>query len=144
MMVSEWIRLHPRTPATVRQDQSLEMITDSMLSAAGRRDIYVQDETGRLIGHIGYVKLAQLLLAEHQPKPTRRQLIDRVTGGTAQQIMTRHFPSARQDEELDDVIYRQLDHHIEEMPVLDDAEVPIGVLNLTEVLVSVHTESKQL
>jgi predicted transcriptional regulator len=42
--------------------------------------------------------------------------------------------SASPDEELEDVLHRQLEHEIEDMPVLDHSGVLVGAVNLTRVL----------
>ena len=43
-------------------------------------------------------------------------------------------PLTTADEELDDVLHRQLEHEIEDMPVLDANGALLGAVNLTRVL----------
>ena len=57
--------------------------------------------------------------------------MERVSGGTAHELMNSEFVYARPDEELDNVLFRQLDHNIEDMPVIDDKGVLLGTVNMT-------------
>ena len=134
MKVAEWIKQHPRAAATIPPDAPLEAIIDQMLETPGLRDIYVISVEGVLAGHISHRQLTRLLLVEHQPAHTRRELIERVVSGIASEIMERHFTFAKPDEELDDVLHRQLDSNLEDMPVIDPSGTPLGVINLTRIL----------
>lgn len=134
MKVAEWINNHPDHVITVAPDCSLEEAMHQMLAEPCLRDIYVVSEDGRLIGHLSHKKLAQTLLAEHRPVHTRRQIIERVAGGTARELMDSEFVHARPDEELDDVLHSQLEHDIEDLPVIDEEGVLLGVVNMSTVL----------
>jgi CBS-domain-containing membrane protein len=140
MKVADWIAEHPRLPVTIPADCVVDQILQQMLTKPCQRDLYVQDKSGRLTGHISYRRLAQLLLAEHRPSQSLRQMVEQVAGGSAKEIMSAQFPCARPDEELDDVIPRQLDGNIEEMPVIDESGRPLGVVNLSDVLIAARPE----
>lgn len=140
MKVADWIREHPHLPVTIPADGKIDLILERMLTKPCQRDLYVQEENGCLTGHISFWRLAPLLLAEHRPRQSRRQMIEQVAGGTAGEIMCSQFPFAGPEEELDDVIHRQLDSNIEEMPVLDENGMPLGVVKITEVLMTSRPE----
>lgn len=133
MRVEEWLAQHPRLPLTVEPDAEARQVLRCLLADGGRRDIYVVDR-GRLVGHIDLRRLAHLLLAESRPEHTRRQLMERVVPATAREMMTSHFARARPHEELDAVLHRQLDHGVEELPVVDDADRALGVVHLVDIL----------
>jgi CBS-domain-containing membrane protein len=140
MKVADWIAEHPQLPVTIASDCMIDQALEQMLTKPCQRDLYVQDESGRLTGHISYRRLAHLLLAEHRPSQSLRQMVEQVAGGSAKEIMSAQFPSARPEEELDDVIHRQLDGGIEQLPVIDEEGKPLGVVNLTDVLIAARPE----
>ncbi len=142
MKVAEWLRLHPQDTATLGPDWPLERILDRLLATPGLRDLYVADAQGRLLGHISHRRLAQMVLIEHRPVHTRRQILERVARGSARELMETHFASASPEEELDDVLDHLLEHGVENMPVVDAAGRSLGVINLTEVLAALHPGSK--
>ncbi len=142
MKVSSWLARHPGTAATVQPDDSLSIVLDRLLDApCCLRDLYVVDRYGHLAGHISHRRLAEYMLAEHRPVHTRRQIMDRVAGaGGAVDFMDLHFPTASPEEELEDVIHRQLDKGLEDMPVVDPDGTLLGAVNLTQVLRELRRE----
>lgn len=136
MKVSEWIARHPHNLCTIPPDGSVEAIIDLLLSEPTRRDIYVLSPAGHILGHISYHRIACLLLEEHRPTQTRRQLFERISRGTADEIMNSHVISAEPDEELEDTLQRLLDHGLEDMPVIDADGMALGAINLGRCLES--------
>ena len=134
MKVSKWIRQCPGQVVTVSPDWMLEEIVDRLLQQSGLRDVYVVADDGRVLGHLSHRRLARLLLVEHRPVHSRRQIMERVAGGAAHELMESHFPSAHPDEELEDVLHRLLENDMEDMAVVDDLGVLVGAVNLTAVL----------
>lgn len=136
MKVAEWLEGHPAEAVTVMPEDTLETLLERLLApSCCLRDLYVLLGDGSLAGHISRKRLAAYLLSEHRPVHTRRQLMDRVAGvGSALDFMDRHFPTAAPDEELEDVLHRQLEHEIEDMPVIDASGALLGAVNLTQVL----------
>jgi CBS domain-containing protein len=61
-------------------------------------------------------------------------LMERMAGGTADELMEPHFMHARPEEELEDVLQRLLEHEIEDLGVIDDLGALAGAINLTQVL----------
>ncbi len=142
MRVSDWIQAHPALAATIAQGAALEQAMDRMLDQACVRDLYIVTETGSIAGHLSHKKLAHLLLAEHRPVHTRRQLMERVASETVDELMYTHFVFAHPDEELDNVLHRQLEHEIEDMPVIDDQGTVLGVINLSTMLREMRREDE--
>ncbi len=134
MKVGDWIKRYPGQAITVAPDSSLEMIIDRLLAEPCLRDIYVLSEEGRVLGHLSHKKITRLFLAEHQSTHTRSQLMERIAGGHAQELMDSHFIYAHPDEELDNVLQRQLEHDVEDMLVVDENGIVLGAVNLTAVL----------
>jgi len=143
MKISEWISLHPEQAITVPPDCSLHEAMDRMLAVGCMRDIYVVADDGHLIGHLSHKKLASLILAEHRPVHTRRQLIIRIAGGSAQELMDTEFTFARPDEELDNVLHWQLEHDVENMPVINGDGILVGIINLRAVLLEMIQDNDQ-
>lgn len=144
MTVGEWIAQHPGLAVTVPDDWSLQQIVNRMLEEPYLRDLYVISENRRVVGHLSHKKLAELVLAEHRPVHTRRQFMHRVAGGTARELMDAHFVSAHPDEELDNVLHRQLEHDMEDMPVIDDQGQLVGAVNLRTVLRDFHRDDNDV
>jgi CBS domain-containing protein len=134
MRVSDWIDSHPALPVTVTPDEPMEQVAATFLSQAGLRDLYIVTPEDRLLGSIRHIRLAKTLLAEQQPVQTTHQIMERISGGVAKEIMERDIVTARPEEELDNVLYRMLEYEVEDMPVVDDADKIVGNINLTEVL----------
>lgn len=134
MKVSEWLASHDNAIVTVHSDSPLATVAERLLAKTCLRDLYVVGDDGRLVGHISHRRLAEYVLAAHRPAHTRRQLMERVAGGMAGDFMNATFPSASPEEELDDVLHRQLEHDVEDMPVVDARGVLLGAVNLTDVL----------
>jgi len=133
MTVGQWMTQHPGRAVTVHREAELDEVVERMLEQAGVRDVYVV--AGRtILGHISHRKIVHLLLAEHRREHTRRQIMERIAGGAAQDFMDPHFASARPEEELDNVLDRMLEHDVEDLPVLDDHKLLVGTIGLTTVL----------
>jgi Mg/Co/Ni transporter MgtE len=134
MKVSDWVKLFPERTITVPCEASLEEALDLMLAERCLRDLYVVSRKGKVVGHLSHQRLAHLLLLEHRPVQTVRQIMERVAAGSVEELMDRHFVSARPGEEMENVLHRQLDHYLEDMPVLDDEGKLLGSVNLSDVL----------
>lgn len=134
MIVSDWLKAHPRHPMTVSAGTSIEEALDRMLEEPCVRDIYIVDGNKRLIGHLSHTRLAECLLIEHRPVHTRRQLMDRVAGGNVAAHMDPELYFANCDEPLDEVISRQLSKQLEDMPIIDNTGKILGAINISDIL----------
>ena len=137
MKVSDWLRQHPIQAGVVQEDWNLEQIMEKLLSNSRLKDLYVLDANKLVIGHLSYKKLARLVLAEHHAFHTRRQILERIAPGSAVELMEAHFVSASPDENLEEILYRQLDHWVEDLPVINQRGELHGVINLSDVLLEV-------
>jgi Mg/Co/Ni transporter MgtE len=140
MKISEWLALHPFPPITVKSHSSLNEAVDRLLEEPCFRDIYVISETGMLLGHLSHRRLIQFFLAEHRQVHTRRQIIERVAVGPAEEFMDHHYVSAHPEEELDNVLHRQLQHDLVDLPIIDEEGKLVGVLNMNMVLREMRRE----
>jgi CBS-domain-containing membrane protein len=134
MKVSEWLTEHPDMIVTVPADTTLAATLARLLEESCLRDVYVTGSDGRIVGHISHRRIAEHVLAEHRRAHTRRQLMERVAEGTAADFMNSAFATASPDEELDNVLSRQLEMELEDMPVVDRDGSIAGAINLTHVL----------
>lgn len=134
MKVAEWMEAHPSGLVTLAPECTLDEALTRMLAGPCLRDLYVVDARGVLLGHLSHRQLAALVLARHRPVHTLRELMNRVATGRVRELMQRGFPVARPDEELDDVLHRQLEHDVEDMPVVGADGKLLGAVNLSEVL----------
>jgi predicted transcriptional regulator len=133
MKVSEWIYHFPGHIITIPSEFSLLQSVDRMLEA-GVQDIYVISSKNLVLGHLSHKRLASLFLAEHKLIHTRRQIMERVMAGSAEELMESEFVFALPDEELDDVLCRFVEHHVQDIPVLDNQGLLIGGIHLNTVL----------
>lgn len=138
MKVAEWIINSPGKFPTVRPQCSLDEVADRLLEEANLRDLYVTTTDGHVLGHLGYNRIAHLLLAEHRRTHTRREIVERVAAGTAKQLMNTHFACAHLDEDLENVLHRQLGTNVEDMAIVDDNGILVGTVNLRSVLVEIR------
>jgi Mg/Co/Ni transporter MgtE len=137
MKVSDWLIKHPVKAGVVHANWSLEQVMAKLLGNSRLNDLYVLDSNNQVIGHLSYKKLAKLVLAEHCPGHTRSQILERVVTGSAEELMEAHFASADPDESLNEILYRQLDHWVEDLPVINQQKELLGVINLSDVLLEV-------
>jgi len=143
MKVSAWLDKHADRVVTVPPTAALVDVMCRLLDEPCLRDIYVAADDGRLIGHISHRRLAEHVLAKVRPAHTRRQLMERVAGGTAADFMNSVLATASPDETLDEVLDRQLEMELEDMPVLDDEGRVLGAINLTHVLRHFMAEARR-
>ena len=134
MKISEWMRRFPASLVTVPPGYSLEQVVDKMLSEPCVHDIYVVSDDDIVLGHLSHKRLACLLLAEHRSTHTRRQLMERVVVGVADELMEGQFASARSDEDVDVILNRFVEHDLRDMPVLDEKGLLVGGINLDDIL----------
>ena len=134
MKVSDWLLAHPALPVTVDPDADIGRVAERFLAYPCLRDIYIATTDGRLRGCIRHRRLTRIILAEHLPIQTSHEIMERVSGGAARDLMDRDFVSAHPDEEIDNVLHRMLEYEVEDMPVFDSEHRIIGNINLTEVM----------
>lgn len=134
MKVSEWICRFPGHIVRICPECTLEQAVDQMLSRACVQDIYVISDEDLVLGHLSHRRLVSLLLAEHRPIHSRRQIMERVVVGSADELMESEFVFARPDEDLGDVLHRFVEYDLQDMPVLDEQRLLIGGINLNTVL----------
>jgi CBS domain-containing protein len=143
MRVTEWISRHPGLPATVQTGADFEAAAERLLAEPGLRDIYVVDQSNRVLGHLSHRRIAHLLLFEHRSVHTRRQLMEQVgRRGRVDELMESQFPYCRPGEDLDDVLHRQISNQTEALPVLGESNVLLGAVVLTEVMRQAHRGQK--
>ncbi len=134
MKVSDWLFDQPDGIVVAGEDLSINEVADLFLAHPKLRDLYVVSAQGDILGHIRHRRLAQLLLSEHMPFQTSHQIMERVFGGTASELMERDYVTAHPEEELDNILHRMLEYRVDDMPVVDDANKIIGTINLTDVM----------
>ncbi len=134
MNIDDWLSEHPDLPDTISVDSSLIDILSIMLAPPFSKDIYIVSDNKRLVGHLSLKKIAHQLFPKYQAMHTRRQIIHRVTGGTVRDLMNAEFSYAKPHEELEDVFSLLLERDIEELPVIDDNSMLLGVVKFTSVL----------
>lgn len=138
MNVSEWIDRYPSNAITVSPESSLQQVIERLLKESCLRDIYVISEEKKVMGYLSHKKLVKIMLSEHQSILSRRQIMDRVTEGKAGELMNINFTYARPDEKLDEVLQRQIENNVEDMPVINEEGMLLGAVNMTSVLRAFH------
>jgi len=134
MKVSEWLSTQDGITAVAAADLSIKQVAATFLAHPALRDLYIVSEQGEILGHIRHHRLAQVLLSEHLPVQPRHQIMERLFGSTAREIMEGDFVTAHPDEELDNVIHRMLEYRVDDLPVIDNANRIIGNINLTDIM----------
>lgn len=134
MNVLDWINKHPRSIVTVSVEATIQAAAERMLQEPCVRDVFVINDEGKVVGHLSHIRLAKNILIEHRPVHTRRQLMERVAGGNVSELMDPELYFAHADEQLDEVLSRQLSKQLEDMPVIDQDGKLIGAINISDVL----------
>jgi len=131
--VADWISDHPVEAVIVEPETSMADLAQKMLSTQCR-DAYIADPHGKIIGHLGFGKVASHLLSEHRPEQSHRQLFSRVTEPVASELMEPHYAFARIDESLCEVIHRQLESGIDILLVLTESGEKLGAIKFQELV----------
>lgn len=134
MKIADWLELHPVHGVTVDRDASLEEAACALLVEPECRDVYVTDADGRVIGHLGFRRLAGVLLSAHRPTHSRRQMLERVARGPVHEFMDRRFIAARLDENVHHVLHPHMERRVEDIPVLDGDGRLVGVIRLVDLV----------
>ncbi|MTI62477.1 CBS domain-containing protein [Methylophaga sp.] len=132
LSVTEWLQKHPAMLVSVSPDTDILDIVRAML-AHESRDAYVI-ENGRVRGHLSFNKLVNHLFSHDRPVHSHRQLFARVSAATAEELMDPHFAYCREDEQINQILHRQLQCDVSDLVVLATDNTPIGVIKLTEVV----------
>jgi CBS-domain-containing membrane protein len=132
MKIADWLEGHTVTGVTVERNASLEEAARALLGEPECRDIYVTDAEGRVVGHLGFRQLADVLL--HRPTYSRRQLLERVAPGPVHEFMDQRFVSARLDEHVHDVLHKNMERWVEDIPVLDGDSRLAGIIRLVDLV----------
>ncbi|MEZ4382641.1 MAG: CBS domain-containing protein [Nannocystaceae bacterium] len=131
--IDRWIERTPRPIPTIDADADVDAML-ARLREVGARDLWVVDDDGRFVGHVGYFRVARVALAEHRPIRTRRAILDRLAGARARDLVDRHIRPARRSDPVDAAIHQMLDERLESLPVVDDERRVVGVLHLDDIL----------
>lgn len=132
MKIADWLERYNITWVTVERDASLEEAARAMLGEPECRDLYVTDAEKRVVGHLRFRQLAEVLL--HRSTYSRRQLIERVAPGPVSEYMDQYFISAQVDEQVQDVLYKNMERWVEDIPVLDGDNRLVGIIRLIDLV----------
>lgn len=132
LSVGQWMKQHPATLVMVTQTTPLADVVKLMLDNQAR-DAYVV-EAQRVHGHIAFNKVVNYLFTQERPVHSHRQLFSRIADITVADIMDPHFAYCREDEQINAVLHRQLQHDVTDLIVLASDDSPLGVVKLTEVV----------
>lgn len=134
MRISDWLERYPVRGVTVTRDASLEEAARALLASPECRDVYVTDDEHRVIGHLGFRRLAGVLLASHRPTQSRRQMLDRVARGPVHEFMDRRVVAAHREDSIHHVLHQHMERRVEDIPVVDDDRRLLGVVRLRDLV----------
>ena len=134
MKIVDWLERHPLSGVTVARDDSLEEAARALLAEPECRDVYVVDGDRRVVGHVGFRRLAGVLLSAHRPTHSRRQMLERVARGPVHEFMDRRFIAARLDESIHAVLHAHMERRVEDIPVLNGEGRLAGVIRLVDLV----------
>ena len=134
MKARDWLAAHPAEAVTVSPEASLPEAAALFLAHPEVRDIYVVDAEGRVCGHLGFRRLAGLLLAHLRPTHSRRQLVERVTAGVVREHMDDHVLVMHPDERINEVFHHHMERRVEAIPVVDGERRLLGVIRVADLL----------
>lgn len=147
MKIREWLITCPAKALTVKGECSLQEAAQLLLDDPDSRDLFVIDDEGKVRGHLGFWRVATLLLAELRPTHSLRELIERITPGTVADHMSDQVMCAGVDEDIDDILYQHdlfqqhVERRVEDIPVVDEQRRLLGVIRLSDLLRdAIHTD----
>ncbi len=134
MKASDWLAAHPAQAVTLSPGDSLPEAATRFLEHPEVRDLYVIDSEGRVCGHLGFRRLAGLLLSHLRPTHSRRQLVERVTAGSVGEHMDDHVLCMGPEERISEVFHKHMERRVEDIPVVDDDRRLLGVIRVADLL----------
>lgn len=140
MKVADWLKRRAAHGVTVAPDASLEEAARRLLEEPASRDVYITDAEGRVVGHLGFSRLAGLLLFAPLPTHSRRQMLERVARGPVGEFMDHSFIAARLDQDVEDVLHQHMERWAEDIPVLDDEQRLLSVIRVRDLVAAALEE----
>jgi acetoin utilization protein AcuB len=125
-------------PSTVGPDTSLPDLLSEMVQDTRTRHVYVVDEQQHLIGVVRMFTVTELLfpvqalVAEMSDSHLFRHV--NVGGQTVRDIMSDKQKSVRPDTSLHELARVLIKEKLTELPVIDEANVLIGQVNMYEII----------
>jgi len=124
---------------TVREEATLREVLDKMLRSGEERSVFVVDGEGVLKGVISLGALARHFvhegIAPQDGFSPATDILHYLTAEDARDIMTKEVAYCTMDEPLEAAAHKMLGREVYKLlPVLDEAQRIVGVLDLTSVL----------
>jgi CBS domain-containing protein len=125
-------------PSTIGPDASLHDLLKEMVRDTRTRHVYVVDEQKHLLGVVRMFTATELLfpvqalVAEKSGSPLFQHI--NVAGRTVREIMSKEPRSVRIDTSLHVLALILIEEKLTELPVIDEANVLIGQVNMYEII----------
>jgi CBS-domain-containing membrane protein len=138
LMVRDVWELVVDNPSTIGPDASIPDLLEETVRDIRTRHVYVVDEQRHLLGVVRMFTVTELLfpvqalVAEISGSHLFRHV--NVGGRTVREIMKKNPRSVRADTSMYDLARVLLDEKLTELPVIDEANVLIGQVNMYEII----------
>jgi CBS domain-containing protein len=107
----------------------------AMIQFEHSRVVYVQNETGELIGTISLGALAKHVFSpSHVPRIHARLLLSMITTETAKDMMQKKPVFAITHEDVGTVLKRMVESKVKEIPILDEHRKIVGDVTMLDLL----------
>ena len=137
--------LKERRPPIVQEHSTIQDVIHAMIRFEHSRVVYVQNETGELIGTISLGALAKHVFSpSHVPQIHARALIGMITTETAKDLMQKKPVFARKDEDVGTVLKRMVESNVKEIPIVDvhrKIVADVTMLDLLKFLFNTHGDT---
>lgn len=136
LLVSDVYELVVKEPSTVRTGSKIREVFDQYIKSPTSRSVYVVDDEGKLLGAVNTETLLRLLgyrvgIREFAGLSLWKLMRDMLKEGVDGIFVK--VPSVKQTDKVTRALQLMLDHHLNDVPVVDSEGKLIGELNSLEI-----------
>ena len=140
--INELISHSPTIPLVVQKNASLVQIVSLICKHCDPRDVYVVNDSNKLLGIIPFRNILRLVSNEYLPNLSRREVFEIVIPCSAEDLMMTTFDSLLMDDNVAELAPKLLTDFINEIPVVDLKGKLVGTIKLSILLTFIHLKSK--
>ncbi len=124
-----------RKPPIVLEQSTIQDVINAMIRFPHSRVVYVQKETGELVGTISLGVLAKHVFSRsHEPQIHARALISMITTETAKDLMQKKPVFGIVHEAVGTLLKRMVASNVKEIPILDEHHKIVADVTMLDLL----------
>ena len=139
--IKDLVDHEPTSPLVVQKNASLVQIVSLICKHNDPRDVYVVNDSNKLLGIIPFRNILRLVCNEYLPRLSRREIFEIIIPSSAEDLMLIIFDSLLPDDNVEELSAKLLTDCINEIPVVDSNGKLVGTIKLSVLLNFIHFKS---